>query len=61
MKRIALLATIASLVTVTASASVHGGGNPPPPRSITSDRGTALPQSVHGGGNPHPPGHLTAM
>jgi len=61
MKRIALLAAIASLATVSASASVHGGSNPPPPRSITSDKSTALPQTIHGGSNPHPPPHFTAI
>ena len=53
MKRIALFAVVASLITVPAFASVHGGGNPPPPRGIVA-------QSVHGGGNPHPNGRVAA-
>ena len=54
MKRIALFAVVASLITVPAPASVHGGGNPPPPRGVVA-------QSVHGGGNPHPNGRAAAI
>jgi len=45
---------LASLIAMSASASVHGGGNPRPSGSAAAVKISIAAQSVHGGGNPRP-------
>jgi hypothetical protein len=43
-----------SLIAMSTSASVHGGGNPRPSGRVVAVKMATVMQSVHGGGNPRP-------
>jgi hypothetical protein len=47
---------LASMIAMSVSASVHGGGNPRPSGSAAAVKMSTVAQSVHGGGNPRPSG-----
>jgi len=46
-----------TVFSLSASAGIHGGGNPPPPGGSVA----IAAKGVHGGGNPSPVGIVSAL